>query len=1799
MHKSKVEKKLSPFLRGIAWGILFVFFVNTIIAPTPSLAQSVSLLTLPQSDSLVNLSPLYTPALLNGLKIDPNNPLKLEFYVHPGDVETGVKSVSTNSDLRQESKKLIKYFMASLTTPDEDMWVNLSPYEKNRIVPKDFGQTQMGRDMLAQDYLLKQLSSSLSHPEGELGKAFWSKLHKRAYQIKGITEIPKDALNKVWIVPERAVVYEKEDRVFVGESRLKVMLREDNLTMDVGVGPRAYPIQLGHPQGGAPTEIFRDILLPAIEHEVNNGKNFAQLRQIYHSLILAIWFKKRLKNSLLGRTYVNQSKVKGVDIKDKEAAKKIYDQYLEAFKKGAYNYIKEEYDETLQQVIPKKYFSGGLVLSDVEAATEFNPVSRTPSAVKDRIKKSVAIDVAMVADPSPETSLKKIPQSFAGIRIKYDDWMKVVLQQFRESMLTYFEKNSREMVFLSEVIKDVFLNAYDAVVIRAGTQKIKGFVGKVVFKVSLAKEGLFRIDVEDNGVGILLGDMEAIGNGNFTSKRRLAQMKLPLSGGIGIAFYQLFNKLRRLNCSFRVFLDTKDVNGEARLKVFKDDASSEIKSGKRKTQGTTLTIEFSVPELSGKVDESKEIYDNQWIFDGAMLTTSSTTTPPAVSAELLQKEFVEHDMRIKELINPDDNESLIGLYGGAGLDVSNYLYSTNIRNSYFVDQFYSMLTREDIEQFFSMSSEEMHEYMERNKMDWYKEMKHKNGYSPIQTFRNKERILAALALELESIGVDLTRISAIEKEDSPGIKFYWNYPGSFEKLPYTITFINADLQNPYQSKELMRVLNNGIDIYYQRAGYTLPNLYQKGMSYINLIYEAMREGGYFVTDDISRNIPGFSAQIVDPNYEEYIDWSEFFPSLPDLEIMDVPGASRIKEAIIEKRKREGGEGNLARCRYGWDQIVRHKNGVVALNNANSRPTLQVESSAKRFVQEALGNLQLNSEKSKILNAMDFLSNLREQKALPLMRNILLNHPEKHVRVMTALSLGKMQDEESFDHIKKMFSDEDVGHKNTQALCMAMLTIDYERSWKFLLEEHTFNVSVFNDISKVLVAHVNKKAIPFIRRFMANKGFSHPLTIQLIFSLGNKKIFSAINFVREVSKQFKNSSFESKIVLLTLSDLEDESSMQEVISVFRRNPYEFNELLLRAVRSVENIVLKFPELRKEFFPILNDLFDNRSLNESVRVEIALVLVELCYRELNSETSEVIGNRSFIEDILASLRNDETTQIFQNIVLRGIGNHRFSEWIVALKYLRAIRDRAGLEILVKKIDDQFDKEIVLKPLYQLLAEEAGVQRRDISTLNENPIQAVWVPVNIHPEDNDRRAQLEALVESGALLSFEEGVERFPYWKDHLEGLLNKDVFFAPIRNPSFIAVRGRKFYPASFGRTIIFENTKNSYVLKYSGGQVPYVDGGLALPYHFDRETWMYGGSMSPRANFDFEVNVRREMENAIHIQEAVQKGFKKDQIIKAAHKQFGVDQDLFLEPMLRVRPLFMPVGILGAQRDERLDALTTIESDQEDLVFVSINDGLRLAGVPEENNKPIQMYVYRNNSGVDSRLINLETMDEWVEYFRRQDFDLKEDGEQTFFMNGGKRYEKHEVFNKTIQEMAARFAVFLRVIHDHLKWGGDKDIGDIFTNQNTGPKVVFDYPTVSANGYSDQSLRHQILLATFAISDVGHSMRLNSSDINSAIDVFRSIITGDIVEDTAMVASDMESIVNKSLKVWGKDKAIYSNVGGIDFDSKKLDLKIQKDTAMLGRIAQGNEGELINFYGMYPVILDMTPIVNVTGVLGVN
>lgn len=312
----------------------------------------------PMPTEMVSVSSHESLPMLKGLRFDPANPLNIEFVID----KAGNKKVS-----QEEASMLIRYFLTSLSVPGEDLWVNLSPYESNRVIDAELEATELGQELIAQDYLLKQLSSSLTHPDSEIGEEYWKQIQEG---------VGADTYNKIWISPDQIEIFEGSNSAYVTKATLQVMTEEDYNALQNNMQLNA----------NGSDNVVRDLIVPQIAEDVNKGKNFASLRQVYNAIVLGAWFKKKFVNSLYS-FYYDSDKVQGIDKADPNAKEKIYNMYVEAFQKGAYDFIKKEYDPTIGRKLKRRYFSGGVETNTEEIAnnavvhTDENQVPDTEQVV--------------------------------------------------------------------------------------------------------------------------------------------------------------------------------------------------------------------------------------------------------------------------------------------------------------------------------------------------------------------------------------------------------------------------------------------------------------------------------------------------------------------------------------------------------------------------------------------------------------------------------------------------------------------------------------------------------------------------------------------------------------------------------------------------------------------------------------------------------------------------------------------------------------------------------------------------------------------------------------------------------------------------------------------------------------------------------------------------------------------------------------------------------------------------------------------------------------------------------------------------------------------------------------------------------------------------------------------------------------------------------------------------------------------------------------------------------------------------
>jgi len=277
------------------------------------------------------------PPVMRGLRLDPDNPLNIEFLF---DLNGQEKLDKADID------RMIKYFLAGLTVPEDKLWVNLSPKEKDKILPSTLNSTDLGNDLIRQDYMLKQLGTALTYPETKLGQEYWTEINAQMSKT-GNKNGQVDLFNKLWIVPESAAVYERGNTVLVTEAKLKTMLDQDYRLMSGAKADAAM--------NNFAMTIAKNKILPVVNKDVNESKMFAPLRQIYSSLILAQWFKAKLRESFYNE-YINKEKTGEVSKADPQVKERMFQRYVDSFMNGVYNYVREEPSEGVN----RQYYSGGI-----------------------------------------------------------------------------------------------------------------------------------------------------------------------------------------------------------------------------------------------------------------------------------------------------------------------------------------------------------------------------------------------------------------------------------------------------------------------------------------------------------------------------------------------------------------------------------------------------------------------------------------------------------------------------------------------------------------------------------------------------------------------------------------------------------------------------------------------------------------------------------------------------------------------------------------------------------------------------------------------------------------------------------------------------------------------------------------------------------------------------------------------------------------------------------------------------------------------------------------------------------------------------------------------------------------------------------------------------------------------------------------------------------------------------------------------------------------------------------------------
>jgi hypothetical protein len=265
-------------------------------------------------------------------------------------------------DINKATQKSLEHLFIALSLRDDAFWVNLNPDEPDRIINSKLADTDLGRILLNADYRLKEDVASIINPQtSQIGKEFWRRLYKKAEELGARDKIP--LVTRLWIVPDEARVYEKENQLYITKSSLKIRLEPAYLSQRVVIKDRKEK----ELQDFA-SRLIEELVLPQLNKKINESYSYADLKDVYNALILAHWYRGKFgsRYNLLLRT-VDYRVFDDVQTDYTSTPNEIYQSYLKSVKEGQYSFSETEASGSsfYPVITTRHYFSGGVDLRDI------------------------------------------------------------------------------------------------------------------------------------------------------------------------------------------------------------------------------------------------------------------------------------------------------------------------------------------------------------------------------------------------------------------------------------------------------------------------------------------------------------------------------------------------------------------------------------------------------------------------------------------------------------------------------------------------------------------------------------------------------------------------------------------------------------------------------------------------------------------------------------------------------------------------------------------------------------------------------------------------------------------------------------------------------------------------------------------------------------------------------------------------------------------------------------------------------------------------------------------------------------------------------------------------------------------------------------------------------------------------------------------------------------------------------------------------------------------------------------------
>jgi len=300
------------------------------------------------------------PPLVGGIAFPLNNPMQMGFNL----LTDETAPLLSSHEQQGLQKRLGRYLNTFLVLTGDQINVTLNPTDEFCGLPPLLRHTELGRDMLAQDVVLKHYTATQLHPSTPQGKSFWQQAEAITDNTDGF-----QACFRVWIVPDDASVHEKSENdyghVTIEKLGLKVLCEADYNTLQKLQNQRIGNAHSAIRQDGTEqlVDLFRQLIVPEIQKEVSNGPRFGLLRQILSVLVIAKWVMgSPLGEALKQAGFMASNNPEKYDLctVDEQVILSMKQVYLQLFGDGVWQHTTTRFDMESNSVQRRLYVVGGV-----------------------------------------------------------------------------------------------------------------------------------------------------------------------------------------------------------------------------------------------------------------------------------------------------------------------------------------------------------------------------------------------------------------------------------------------------------------------------------------------------------------------------------------------------------------------------------------------------------------------------------------------------------------------------------------------------------------------------------------------------------------------------------------------------------------------------------------------------------------------------------------------------------------------------------------------------------------------------------------------------------------------------------------------------------------------------------------------------------------------------------------------------------------------------------------------------------------------------------------------------------------------------------------------------------------------------------------------------------------------------------------------------------------------------------------------------------------------------------------------